>query len=71
LGHYFLVRDLLNQDTSESVKQISNRDSIRKGDTMKPEFKKIEGAILPPLVLWMLGVPGVVVILLWLLVFRG
>jgi len=38
---------------------------------MKKDIKKIEGAILPPLILWMLGVPGVLVILLWLLFFRG
>lgn len=31
----------------------------------------LEGRILPPLILWLLGVPGVVVILLWLFFFRG
>ena len=30
----------------------------------------IEGRILPPLLLWMLGVPGGVVLLLWLFFFR-
>ncbi len=35
------------------------------------DLKKTQGAILPPLILWMLGVPGFVVILLWLLFFRG
>ncbi len=32
--------------------------------------RKIEGRILPPLLLWMLGVPGGVVLLLWLFFFR-
>lgn len=32
--------------------------------------RKIEGRILPPLILWMLGVPGIVVIVLWLFFFR-
>jgi hypothetical protein len=30
----------------------------------------IEGRILPPLILWMLGVPGGIVLLLWLFFFR-
>ena len=30
-----------------------------------------KGRILPPLILWMLGVPGGVVLLLWLFFFRG
>ena len=33
--------------------------------------RKFEGRILPPLLLWMLGVPGIVVIIVWLLFFRG
>lgn len=32
--------------------------------------RKIEGRILPPLILWMLGVPGIIVIGLWLVFFR-
>jgi len=32
--------------------------------------RKMEGRILPPLILWMLGVPGVVVIVLWVFFFR-
>jgi len=32
---------------------------------------KMEGRILPPLILWMLGVPGGIVILLWIFFFRG
>lgn len=32
--------------------------------------RKVEGRILPPLILWMLGVPGIVVIVLWALFFR-
>jgi hypothetical protein len=29
------------------------------------------GRVLPPLLLYLLGVPGVIVILLWIFVFRG
>ena len=32
--------------------------------------RKIEGRILPPLILWMLGVPGTIVIILWFFFFR-
>ncbi|MEQ1559669.1 MAG: hypothetical protein ABL933_12125 [Methyloglobulus sp.] len=32
--------------------------------------RKMEGRILPPLILWMLGVPGGVVLILWLFFFR-
>jgi hypothetical protein len=32
--------------------------------------RNVEGRILPPLILWMLGVPGIVVIMLWLFFFR-
>jgi hypothetical protein len=32
---------------------------------------EVEGRILPPLILWMLGVPGIIVIALWMLFFRG
>ncbi|MCB1724837.1 MAG: hypothetical protein KDJ39_14200 [Gammaproteobacteria bacterium] len=34
-------------------------------------LQKGQGRILPPLILWMLGVPGFVVVLLWLFFFRG
>jgi hypothetical protein len=32
--------------------------------------RKMEGRILPPLILWMLGVPGGIVLLLWVFFFR-
>lgn len=36
------------------------------------EFNRnIEGRVLPPLILWMLGVPGIIVIGLWFFFFRG
>lgn len=43
---------------------------------MKPEIKSsalesTDGKILPPLILWMLGVPGIIVLLLWAFVFKG
>lgn len=31
----------------------------------------IEGRVLPPILLWMIGVPGSVCLLLWLFFFRG
>jgi hypothetical protein len=30
----------------------------------------IEGRVLPPLLLWMLGVPGGIVLILWFFFFR-
>lgn len=33
--------------------------------------RAMEGRVLPPLILWMLGVPGIIVIALWVLFFRG
>jgi hypothetical protein len=33
--------------------------------------RHIEGRVLPPLILWMLGVPGIIVFGLWLFFFRG
>jgi hypothetical protein len=33
--------------------------------------RNVEGRILPPLILWMLGVPGIIVIALWFFFFRG
>lgn len=32
--------------------------------------RKIEGRILPPLILWMLGVPGGICVVLWFFFFR-
>lgn len=37
---------------------------------LKEVNEKFEGRILPPLILWMLGVPGIVVIVLWMFFFR-
>ncbi len=34
-------------------------------------IQSVDGKVLPPLILWFLGVPGFVVVLLWLFVFRG
>lgn len=33
--------------------------------------RKVEGRILPPLLLWMFGVPGGICVLLWIFFFRG
>jgi len=40
------------------------------GSKMGDVHRRVEGRILPPLILWMLGVPGIVVIMLWLVFFR-
>lgn len=37
----------------------------------KEMIRKTEGAIGIPILLWLLGVPGLVVLLLWLFFFRG
>ncbi len=34
-------------------------------------LKSTEGAVAAPLLLWVLGVPGILVILLWFFFFRG
>ena len=38
---------------------------------MREANRDIEGRVLPPLLLWMLGVPGIIVFGLWLFFFRG
>lgn len=38
---------------------------------MKNMIEKVEGKIGIPLLLWFLGVPGIVVIVLWMFFFRG
>lgn len=34
-------------------------------------LKDVEGRVAPPLILWFLGVPGFICILLWLFFWRG
>lgn len=38
---------------------------------MREANQDMEGRVLPPLLLWMLGVPGIIVIGLWFIFFRG
>lgn len=38
---------------------------------MKELIKNAEGRVLPPLVLYMVGVPGIVCLFLWAFFFRG
>jgi hypothetical protein len=38
---------------------------------MKSELMQEEGRVAAPMLLWFLGVPGFVVLLLWLFIFRG
>lgn len=38
---------------------------------MQDMIKQEEGKVAVPLLLWFLGVPGFVVVLLWLFIFRG
>lgn len=48
---------------TEQIKIISSR---------KPTFlENTEGKIAVPILLYLLGVPGIIVILLWLVFFRG
>lgn len=43
-----------------------------KVDSSMKEFnQRMDGRILPPLILWMLGVPGIIVIGLWVVFFRN
>ena len=46
----------------ENIKQMT-----RKANTLG---RKIEGRVLPPLILWMLGVPGGICVILWFFFFR-
>ncbi len=38
---------------------------------MKPTLKTNEGRVAVPILMWMMGVPGFLVILLWFFFFRG
>lgn len=38
---------------------------------MKKIFEDIKGRIAPPLILWVLGVPGSICFILWLIFWRG
>jgi hypothetical protein len=38
---------------------------------MKVFFDRMQGKIGIPILLWFLGVPGLIVVLLWLFFFRG
>ena len=40
-----------------------------KGKTMTFS-RKVDGRVLPPLLLWMLGVPGGICVVLWFFFFR-
>lgn len=51
-------------ETKQNQKNDMN-DQLNKQDTSR------DGGILPPILLYFLGVPFVVVLLLWLLFFRG
>ena len=38
---------------------------------LKDLYKNAEGRVAPPLILWFLGVPGSVCLLLWVFFWRG
>lgn len=38
---------------------------------LKKLHQKIEGKVGVPILLWFMGVPGIVVLLLWVFIFRG
>ena len=44
---------------------------LTRGSIMKKILKDIEGKILPPALLYMLGVPGGICVLLWFFIWRG
>jgi hypothetical protein len=52
------------------LEKTMNKLSQLKGKAMKFS-RKVEGKILPPLLLWMLGVPGGICVILWIFFFRG
>ncbi len=51
---------------------MKNHELLGKFGKVKQEVRHdVEGRVLPPLILWMLGVPGIIVIFLWFFFFRG
>ncbi|MCP5390005.1 MAG: hypothetical protein H6920_00045 [Sphingomonadaceae bacterium] len=54
-----------------STKQVFEMNKQSTKSRVTNSLQKGQGRILPPLILWMLGVPGFVVVLLWLFFFRG
>jgi hypothetical protein len=50
---------------------LRNTEPKIKGDHMKNLISNQKGRVLPPLVLYAIGVPGFVCILLWAFFFRG
>jgi hypothetical protein len=52
------------------LEKAMNKLSQLKGKAMTFS-RKVEGKILPPLLLWMLGVPGGICVILWIFFFRG
>jgi hypothetical protein len=40
-------------------------------DTVKHSIRRVEGKIGVPILLWFLGVPGFICVLLWMFFFKG
>lgn len=59
---YQLYKHQTLESAMKNIRQL-NRKAMIFGRNM-------EGRILPPLILWMLGVPGGIVLILWFFFFR-
>lgn len=73
MGKNSLFCDSINQIIHSL---IGLRDAIQSCmKTLKEKIKfvkdDVEGRVLPPLILYMLGVPGIIVIVLWFFIWRG
>jgi len=62
LNYHQHYKHQILESAMKNLKQL-NRKAIILG-------RRMEGRILPPLILWMLGVPGGIVLLLWIFFFR-
>ncbi len=40
-------------------------------EVVREVVKNVEGRVAPPLILWILGVPGSICVLLWFFIWRG
>jgi hypothetical protein len=51
------------ESAMENLRQLTRRAKVF--------GRRVEGRVLPPLLLWMLGVPGGICLVLWFFFFRG
>jgi hypothetical protein len=55
----------------EQEKAMLQENKVSSIDESTPTLKQVEGKIAFPILLWFMGVPGFIVILLWAFFFRG